>query len=111
MIKWREAKGRTRTFKVEVRLNEIEYAKLKNDITEAQTTISDYLRKLIINGKVKQKPGYDFYLVMKEMNHIGINLNQLTKKANSLNYIDKDEYKFQAKEWEKFTKKVKDKYL
>ena len=111
MIKWREAKGRTRTFKVEVRLNEIEYTKLQNDIAKAQTTISDYLRKLIINGKVKQKPGYDFYIVMKEMNHIGINLNQLAKKANTLNYIDKEEYNLQAKEWKQFTKKVKEKFL
>ena len=50
-------------------------------------------------------------LVMKEMNHIGINLNQLAKKANTLNYIDKEEYNLQAKEWKQFTKKVKDKFL
>ena len=48
---------------------------------------------------------------MKQMIRIGNNLNQLTKKANSLNFIDIDEYKKQSQDWNKFMNEVKKKYL
>ena len=92
-------------------LNEIEYKKLMNDVEREKTTYSDYVRKLIMNAELKEKPDYEFYNVMKELTKIGINLNQLAKKANTLNFIDKDEYKKQAEEWKSFSNKIKNKYL
>lgn len=111
MIKWKKAQGRKRQHKVEVRLNDIEYEKLKNDIVKMNTTISDYLRKLIIGVRVKAKPGYEFYEVMKQMTKIGVNLNQIARKANQTNEINREEYIRQAKEWNRFMNKVKDEFL
>lgn len=112
MIKWKQAKGRARQHKVEVRLNDIEYEKLQNDVEKMNSNNrSDYLRKLIIGAKVKARPGYEFYEVMKQMTKIGVNLNQIARKANQTNEIDKDEYQLQAKEWNKFMNKVKDEFL
>lgn len=111
MIKWKKAQGRKRQHKVEVRLNDIEYEKLKNDIVKMNTTISDYLRKLIIGVRVKAKPGYEFYEVMKQMTKMGVNLNQIARKANQTNEINREEYIRQAKEWNRFMNKVKDEFL
>ena len=111
MIKWKKAQGRKRQHKVEVRLNDIEYEKLKNDIVKMNTTISDYLRKLIIGVRLKAKPGYEFYEVMKQMTKIGVNLNQIARKANQTNEINREEYIRQAKEWNRFMNKVKDEFL
>lgn len=111
MIKWKKAQGRKRQHKVEVRLNDIEYEKLKNDIVKMNTTISDYLRKLIIGVRVKAKPGYEFYEVMKQMTKIGVNLNQIARKANQTNEINREEYIRQSKEWNRFMNKVKDEFL
>ena len=52
--------------------------------------------------------------LVKDSNQVysgGINLNQLARKANTLNFIDKDEYKKQAEEWKSFSNKIKNKYL
>ena len=102
---------RERLNRIEIRLNDIEYKKLLNDVSMEDTTISNHVRKLILEVELKQKPDYEFYNVMKELTKIGINLNQLAKKANSLNFIDKDEYKKQADDWKNFSDKIKNKYL
>ena len=102
---------RERLNRVEIRLNDIEYKKLINDITREDTTFSDHIRKLIMEVQLKEKPDYEFYNIMKELTKIGINLNQLAKKANTLNLIDKDEYKKQADDWKSFSNKIKNKYL
>ena len=39
------------------------------------------------------------------------NLNQIAKKANQTDKIDKDYYKSEANNWHKFAEEVKDKFL
>lgn len=102
---------RKRGLRIDVMLNEIEYKKLMDDVEREKTSYSDYVRKLIMKAELKEKPDYEFYNVMKELSKIGINLNQLARKANTLNFIDKDEYKKQAEEWKSFSNKIKNKYL
>ena len=82
---------RKRGLRIDVMLNEIEYKKLMDDVEREKTSYSDYVRKLIMKAELKEKPDYEFYNVMKELTKIGINLNQLAKKANTLNFIDKDD--------------------
>ena len=102
---------RKRNIRIQVRLNDIEYAKLLDDISKSDETISDYIRKLILEKEIKEKPEKDFYKVMKQLSKIGVNLNQIAHKANSTNVIDKDFYKNEAEEWHKFAREVKMKYL
>ena len=52
---------RKRNIRIQVRLNDIEYAKLLDDISKSDETISDYIRKLILEKEIKEKPEKDFY--------------------------------------------------
>ena len=46
---------RKRNIRIQVRLNDIEYAKLLDDIAVSKTNISDYIRKLILGKEIKEK--------------------------------------------------------
>ena len=102
---------RKRDIRIQVRLSDIEYKKLLDDIDRSKETISSYIRKLIIGTQLKEKPDYEFYNVMKELTKIGVNLNQIAHKANSTNVIDKDFYNQEAKKWNKISRQIKNKYL
>ena len=102
---------RKRNIRIQVRLNDIEYAKLLDDVAVSKANISDYIRKLILGKEIKEKPDREFYKIMKQLSKIGVNLNQIAHKANSTNNIDKDFYKIEAEEWHKFAREVKKKYL
>ena len=102
---------RKRPIKMQIWLNDIEYKKLFDDSKKENTTMSDHIRKLILGAKLKEKPGIEFYNVMNEMSRIGNNLNQIAKKANELNIVDKEQYKILADEWKEFSKQVKKKFL
>ena len=67
--------------------------------------------KLLMEQQVKEKPGIEFYEVMKQLSKIGVNLNQIAHKANATNNIDKEYYKKEADNWNKFAREVKNKFL
>ena len=80
----KKPKGRARVLKVVFRVNEEEYQKILDDANRVGISKSEYLRKLTKKATIKERPGTEFYEAMKQMIRIGNNLNQLTKKANSL---------------------------
>lgn len=102
---------RKRNIRIQVRLSNIEYKKLLDDIDRSKETISSYIRKLIIGTQLKEKPDYEFYNVMKELTKIGVNLNQIARVANSTNVIEKDFYNKEAKKWNEISRQIKNKYL
>ena len=102
---------RKRNIRIQVRLNDIEYAKLLDDIAVSKANISDYIRKLILGKEIKEKPDREFYKIMKQLSKIGVNLNQIAHKANSTNVIDKDYYEQEAKNWNELSREIKSKYL
>ena len=102
---------RKRNIRIQIWLNDIEYEKLIEDAKKENITISEHIRKLIIGARLKEKPDYKFYEVMKELTKIGINLNQIEKKANSLNVIDKDKYLQEANTFKTFKERVINEFL
>jgi hypothetical protein len=51
-----------------------------------------YLRQ-IINGLIPMDaPTPDYFAMMKELHHIGVNLNQIAHKAHGLNVLDVKRY-------------------
>lgn len=78
------AQGRKRQHKIEVRLNDEEYFKLEDIISAMKTTKSDYLRKLIVGTRIKEKPPDEFYKYMKEFSLMGSNLNQIAATINTV---------------------------
>lgn len=84
--------GRTRQHKIEVRLNDEEYFKLKDTISLMGTNRSEYLRKLIVGTRIKEKPPDNFYKYMKEFSLMGSNLNQIAERINTITKIEDWEY-------------------
>ena len=102
---------RERNLEFHIRFNDIEYDKLEEMSLKSKMTKSDVIRNLILEKEIKEKPGYEFYEVMKELSKIGVNLNQIARRANQNNSIDKEYYKQLATEWQEFSKQVKSKFL
>ena len=76
--------GRKRQHKIEVRLNDEEYFKLEDTISKMETNRSEYLRKLIVGTRIKEKPPDEFYKYMKEFSLMGSNLNQIAERINNI---------------------------
>ena len=102
---------RKRYIRKDIMLNEIENDKLISDCQRCNLSYGEYFRKLLMGEQIKEKPGIEFYEVMKQLSKIGVNLNQIAYKANSTGKIDKDFYNQEADSWHKFAKEVKDKFL
>ena len=103
--------ARSRNNRIDIMLNDEEYAKLKSDVSRAKISQADYIRRLILNKRIREKPDDRFYNVMFQLTHIGNNLNQIAHKANYLNDIDKEYYESEAKNWTEFMKNVKKEFL
>ena len=102
---------RERNIEFHIRLNDIEYEKLEEMSIKSKKSKSEVIRNLIMEKDIKEKPGLEFYEVMKQLSKIGVNLNQISSKANSTNIIDKDYYRELANEWQSFSREVKTKFL
>lgn len=97
--------GRTRQHKIEVRLNDEEYFKLEDTISLMGTNRSEYLRKLIVGTRIKEKPPDDFYKYMKEFSLMGSNLNQIAERINTITKIE--DWKYEDTDPKEFIKQLK----
>lgn len=50
----------------------------------------------------REQPSKEFYEAMRELSAIGNNINQLARKANSLNFIDAPMLEQEAIRWHEF---------
>ena len=97
-----------RTIEIKVRLNQKEADTLNERVKKSRLSREAYLRQLI-NGLVPQDaPPTDYYTMMKELYRIGNNLNQIAKKAQTLNMIDVPLYKKAVGEFETVVKQITD---
>ena len=95
-----------RTVEIKVRLNQKEADVLNERVKKSRLSREAYLRQLI-NGLVPQEaPPPDYYAIMEELYRIGNNLNQIARKAQSLNMIDTPLYKKVVGEFETAIKKI-----
>lgn len=97
--------GRTRQHKIEVRLNDEEYFKLEDTISLMGTNRSEYLRKLIVGTRIKEKPPDGFYKYMKEFSLMGSNLNQIAERINTITKIE--DWKYEDTDPKEFIKQLK----
>ena len=95
-----------RTVEIKVRLNQKEADILNERVQKSRLSREAYLRQLI-NGLVPQDvPPPDYYAMMRELYRIGNNLNQIARKAQSLNMIDVPLYKKIVGEFETAVKEI-----
>ena len=102
---------RNKIARFEMKMSFDELEKLKSDSARAGLSKSEYVRRLIMNYVIKERPDDRFYEVMRQLTAIGNNLNQIAHKANYLNEIDTDEYMAEKVNWNRFMKEIKVKYL
>ncbi len=83
---------RKRHIQIITRLDSTEYEHLKKRVKKSGLSQSAYIRHLI-NGLVPtDTPPPDYFAMMKELRHIGVNLNQIAQKAHTLNALDVKRY-------------------
>ena len=102
---------RIRDIKKQVWLNEEETKTLKQNAKESGLNESAYIRNLIMGYKPKEQPTENMYEIIKQLNLVGINLNQIARKANALDIIDAPFYKKVYKKWNKLSQAIKKEFL
>jgi len=60
-----------------------------------------YLLSLLKNMPIKEQPSADFLAILKALEKIGDNINQIAAKANTLGYVDKVQYRKDSEKLEK----------
>lgn len=73
---------------ISLRLNEVEKAQLFEKAQDAQMSISTFLKRSAQNTIIV-KPNRNYINLVSAINRMGNNLNQIAKKVNSNEYIDK----------------------
>jgi hypothetical protein len=88
---------RTRTERVRFYLSKPELEKLNRAVQKSGLKREAYLRSLIKKLIPADRPPPDYFKFMEELHAIGNNLNQIARKANSLNLIDAHRFDEEAR--------------
>lgn len=102
---------RRRTVKKNFWLNHEEDRQLKKLSNLLNLNEANTIRKLLYETYVKASPPKDFYSAIEKMNKIGVNINQLTKIANTTNQVYVYELNRQFGELNELIESIKEKYL
>ena len=81
-----------RTIKIDLRLTESEAAALNRDVRKAGVSREAYLRSLIRKMPLKEKPPKDVIDILKNLQQINNNMNQIAVKANAIGFVDTASY-------------------
>ena len=88
--------NRNRKNQVLIRFSDEELQRLDEWSAAANMSRSNYIRQLIAGFQPVAFPPVEYRQVIDELQHIGINMNQLATKAHSLGFIDEPEYRRNA---------------
>ena len=81
-----------------VRLTEKEMEKLMRQVNKTGLTRENYIRALIDNSPLRERPPMEFFNILEELRRIGTNMNQFARLANSTGIVDGKEYWKKVKE-------------
>lgn len=81
-----------RRIKIDLRLNEHEAETLNRDVEKSGLSREAYLRALVMSRPLKERPSMDLVSVLKCLQQISNNMNQIAMKANSMNFVDTAAY-------------------
>ena len=88
-----------------------ENKRLKQNAKKAGLNESAYIRNLIMGYKPKEQPTENMYEIIKQLKLVGINLNQIARKANALDIVDAPFYKKVYEKWNKLAQDIKKEFL
>jgi len=78
----KQDKNRIRTQQLNIRLTETEYENVKEKAKFCNLTVSEFLRKQIMEGVIIKYEPFDIKALGNELNKIGVNINQIAKHIN-----------------------------
>ena len=81
-----------RTVKIDLRLTESEAAALNRDVQKAGVSREAYLRSLIRSMPLQEKPPKDVIDILRSLQQISNNMNQIAVKANAQGFVDTASY-------------------
>ena len=76
--------------KISVRLTEKEHKRLKENAAACALKMEPYIRKLIMGKEVRPRPPDEYVKLLREINAIGNNINQIAHIANAEKHISAD---------------------
>ena len=88
-----------------------ENKRLKQNAKKAGLNESAYIRNLIMGYKPKEQPTENMYEIIKQLQLVGINLNQIARKANALDIVDAPFYKKVYTKWNELAENIKKEFL
>ena len=87
-----------RTHLIKAYLNDSEHERFTRIAAATNSTNSDLVRRLLQTSVFVEFPPVEYREIIDQLEHIGINLNQLARVAHSLGFIDESEYRKNANE-------------
>ncbi len=77
--------------KISVRLNEKEHKHLQRQAENAGLKMEPFIRKLIMGADIQPRPPDNVVQLIREINFIGNNINQIAKKVNTENNVSQSQ--------------------
>lgn len=102
---------RNRRIKKQIWLNDEEDYILKTRSGAVGMNASDYIRKLLVGYKPKEKPSEEFYVAIKNIRAIGNNINQIARMANARGVVDMLRFNKEVDKLNQLIIDIKNKYL
>ena len=81
-----------RNIKIDLRLNEQEMERLRRDVARSGWPREKYLRALIEHISIREMPSMDLISVLRNLQQINNNMNQVALIANAKGFVDTAAY-------------------
>lgn len=81
-----------RNIKIDLRLNEQEMERLRRDVARSGWSREKYLRALIEHSSIREMPSMDLISVLRNLQQINNNVNQVALIANAKGFVDTAAY-------------------
>ena len=81
-----------RNIKIDLRLNEQEMEWLRRDVARSGWSREKYLRALIEHSSIREMPSMDLISVLRNLQQINNNMNQVALIANAKGFVDTAAY-------------------
>jgi len=82
---------RKRNRRLDVRLNDGEEIKLNNLMLETGLNASQLVRSMILQTEIRTRPLENLPKLLRELNAIGNNINQIARKSNAFDTVSQAE--------------------
>ncbi len=79
---------RTRTKSILIRLTPEELESVSQKASVAKLTREEFCRMALKGATIKEAPPAEFYSLIMEVRKVGVHLNQILRKANSIGLLD-----------------------